>query len=447
MKNIVMNKIISSVVLTLLSALLGISVTHAENIDEIYKLAVNNDPLYRGAKQEYLGQQQIKEQQFALFLPAVNLTANYTEIDQTNTASGTDTSYEYNTKNYTLNLKQMLYRHDYFIQYKQADLQLMQAAANFNSAAQNLIIRVAENYFQILAAIDNLDLANAEKKAIKEQLNQTTQRFNVGLTAITDVHEARSRYDLSVAQTIVAENQLAISKENLRELITQSPNHLARLSPQSPLLTPNPQNIDQWVKIASEQSLSLIASEKAMLIAREEIYRNRAGHYPTLDLIASHGYSETDGGALVSLTGREQEETRIGMQLTVPIFQGGLINARTTEAAHGYSQAKEQHEQQRRITERLTRTAYLNVIANISQVKAYQQALKSSKTALEATDAGYEVGTRTAVDVLNSHREVFRAQRDYAQSRYNYILETLRLKQAAGTLSENDLHTINNWLQ
>ncbi|MDH5570972.1 MAG: TolC family outer membrane protein, partial [Gammaproteobacteria bacterium] len=331
--------------------------------------------------------------------------------------------------------------------YKQADLQVMQAAAKFNSAAQDLIIRVAENYFQVLAAIDTLDFARAETKAIKEQLNQTTQRFNVGLTAITDVHEAQSRYDLSIAQTLAAENQLAISQENLRELISQSPDTLAKLSPQSPLLTPEPADINQWVNIALEQSLSLMAAEKNMLIAREEIYRNRAGHYPTLDLVASHGYTDTSSGTLTSASKREQDDTRVGIQLNVPLYQGGLVNARTTEAAHKYNQAKEQHEQQRRITERLARTAYLNVIANISQVKAYQQALKSSKTALEATDAGYEVGTRTAVEVLNSQREVFRALRDYAQSRYNYILETLRLKQASGTLSENDLHTINNWLQ
>ena len=447
MKIIVMNKFISSVIFSLLTFLLGMPFAHTENLDEIYKLAVENDPAYRGAKQEYFGQQQLKQQQFALFLPAINLTANYTEIDQASTTSGTETDYEYNTKSYTLNLTQMLYRHDYFIQYKQADLQVMQAAAKFNSAAQDLIIRVAENYFRILAAIDNLDFAKAEKKAIKEQLNQTTQRFNVGLTAITDVHEAQSRYDLSVAQTIAAENQLAISHENLRELIMQSPTFLAKLSPHSPLVTPEPADIKQWVKIASEQSLSLVATDKAMLIAREEIYRNRAGHYPTLDLLASHGYSDTSSGTLTSSTGYEREETRVGIQLNLPLYQGGLVNAKTTEAAHRYNQAKEQHEQQRRVTERLTRTAYLNVTANISQVKAYQQALQSSKTALEATEAGYEVGTRTAVDVLNSHREVFRALRDYAQSRYNYILETLRLKQAAGTLSENDLHIINNWLE
>ena len=184
-----------------------------------------------------------------------------------------------------------------------------------------------------------------------------------------------------------------------------------------------------------------------MQIAREQINLNRAGHYPTLDLVASQTYSSSDGGAFIGFTGRDQEETRIGLQLNLPIYQGGLVNSRTSQAAYQYNQAKELYERQRRRTENQTRSAYLNVLANISQVQAYEQALKSSRTALEATEAGYEVGTRTAVDVLNSRREVFRAERDYAKSRYTYILETLSLRQAAGTLSVDAINAISRWLQ
>ena len=435
------------ILISLSFSLLVISPLQAENLADIYKLALVNDPTFAAAKQEFLATQEIKEQRFALFLPAISLGANYTNINQKYTVAGADTKYDYSTNSYGLNLKQMIYRHDYFVQYKQADYQVAQASANFNNAAQELILRVSQRYFDVLGAIDNLDFATAEKKSIEEQLNQTRQRFEVGLTAITDVHEAQARYDQSVAQTIAAENLLAINRENLREITGQHPQNIAKLSPKTPLVRPEPENIEEWTEIANRQSLSLIAAEKAMQIAREEINRQRAGHYPTLDLVASKTYSSSDGGAFVGFTGRDQEESRIGLQLNLPIYQGGLINSKTSQAAYQYNQAKDLYERQRRSTENQTRSAYLNVLANISQVLAYEQALKSSRTALEATEAGYEVGTRTAVDVLNSRREVFRAERDYAKSRYAYILETLALRQAAGTLSDEAVNAISRWLQ
>ena len=439
--------VISRIFITAFFYLQSLTLAHAENLLDIYKIAVTNDSAYQAAKSELLAIQENEEQTFALFLPSLSFSATYTDIDQTNTVSGVDTSYDYTSKNYSLSLRQMIYRHDYFTQHKQAGLQVLQASANFNKATQDLIIRIAENYFQVLGASDNLEFANAEKKAIAEQLNQTKQRFDVGLTAITDVHEAQSRYDQAVAQSIAAENQLAISQENLREIINRYPNQLAALSKQSPLLSPEPDDINAWVKMAVDQNLSLLVAEKNMKIAREEISRQRAGHYPTLDLVASHTQSSTDGGALVNLTGRDQEDTQISLQLNLPLYEGGLVSSKAKQAAYRYSQNKDLYEQQRRTTERLTRSAYLNVIANISQVKAFKQALQSSKTALEATEAGYEVGTRTAVDVLNAHREVFRAEKEYANSRYNYILETLRLKQAAGSLGEADIQSINQWLK
>ncbi len=435
------------ILISLSLCLLATSSLHAENLVDIYKLALENDPTFRAAKQEFLATQEIRDQSRALFLPALNLSATYSDLRQEYTFTGTPRDDRYISKNYGLNLKQVLYRYDYFVQYRQAGYQVAQASANFNNAAQELIVRVAQRYFDMLGAMDNLDFARAEKKAIAEQLKQTKQRFEVGLTAITDVYEAQSRYDQSLAQTIAAENLLAISRENLHEVIGQYPKNIAPLSVKTPLLKPEPEDIDQWAKIAAQQSLSLIAAEKAMQIAREEINRQRAGHYPTLDLVASRTQSITEGGAFVAFTGKKQTDTRIGLQLNLPIYQGGMINSKTRQAAYQYNRAKELYERQRRATENKTRSAYLNVQANISQVLAYKQALKSSRTALEATEAGYEVGTRTAVDVLNSRREVFRAERDYAKSRYTYIIETLTLRQAAGTLSDAALTAINRWLQ
>jgi outer membrane protein len=432
-------------ILALVPGLLLNLPAHAENLLEVYKTAVDNDPTYLAAYADYQAILESKNQSVASLLPNLNLSGQYNDISQDYITAARKEDYtEYS---YNLNLNQAIFRYDYWVALRQANLQVTQAEANFSNARQALILRVTERYLEVLAAGDNLTFAKSEKEAIGEQLNQTKQRFEVGLTAITDVHEAQARYDQAVAQNIEAENLLANTKENLREVTGRYYEHLAILLEESPLVAPDPQDVDAWLDVAKERSLSLIAADKGMQIAREEVSRNRAGHYPTLDLVASYGYTEADGGVFAGLTGREIDDTRVGVQLNLPIYQGGRVSSLTREAAHRYQQAKDLYEQQRRATERETRSSYLNVLANISSVRAFAQALVSTKTALDATEAGYEVGTRTAVDVLNSRREVFRAERDYARSRYTYIQQTLRLKAAVGTLTEQDIVAINNWLK
>jgi len=435
-----MRKILLSFTLGLLTSLPAA----AENLLDIYQLAQQNDPVFRAAEQEFFATREALNQSRALFLPVLTLSGSYERIYQDYSTIGKT---NYNNKNYGLSLRQAVFHSDYFAQYRQADLQVAQASARFNSAAQELIVRVADAYFQVLAALDNLRFVQAEKKAIAEQLNQTKQRFKVGLTAITDVHEAQSRYDQSVAQEIEARNLVATTRENLRELIGDYPQTLAGLAAEVPLVRPDPDDVDEWVKTAEQRSLALIVAEKAREIARAEIDRRKAGHYPTLDITASAGTTITEGGVFLSFTGRTIDDARIGLQLNLPLYQGGLVTSQTRQAEYRYAQAREEYIRQKRATERNTRTAYLNVISNISTVKAFKQALKSARTALEATEAGYEVGTRNAVEVLNSRREVFRAERDYARSRYNYIVQALRLRQAAGILTETDLIAINKWLQ
>ncbi|NNF95986.1 MAG: TolC family outer membrane protein, partial [Halobacteria archaeon] len=391
----------------------------AENLHEVYRTAVDNDPTYLAAYANYQAVRESKNQSVAPLLPSLNLSADYNDISQDYSTVGKQDYTEYS---YNLNLSQAIFRYNYWVQLRQANIQVAQAEANFSNARQVLILRVAERYFEVLAAGDNLTFAKSEKEAIGEQLNQTKQRFEVGLSAITDVHEAQARYDQAVAQNIEAENLLANSKENLREVTGQYYESLSILLEDSPLVAPKPENIDAWLDIAKERSLSLIAAEKEMQLAREDVSRNRAGHYPTLDLVATYGYTDADGGVFTAITGREIDDTRVGLQFNLPIYEGGLISSQTREAAHRYQQSKDLYEQQRRATERETRSSYLNVLANISSVRAFGQALISSRTALEATEAGYEVGTRTAVDVLNSRRELYRSVRDYARSRYTYIL-------------------------
>ncbi|MGD8408245.1 MAG: TolC family outer membrane protein [Thiohalophilus sp.] len=420
----------------------------ADDLLSIYQEALQNDPQYRAAAAEYEANQEADNQGWAPLLPQINLTASATKNTQ-NVKSASLPIYtvgesKYDTDSYTLSLSQAIYHHEYFVQLRQGNLRVAQAEANFRDARQELIARVAQRYFEYLGALDNLTFARAEKKAISQQLNQVRQRFKVGLTAITDVHEAKARYDQSVAQEISAQNLVATTRENLREITGMAHDQIAALAKNSPLLRPNPQSVQKWVDNALENSLTLIAADKARKIAEEEVNRVRAGHYPTLDLVADKTYNDVTGGTFGQ---RETEDTAISLQLNLPIYSGGLVSSQTREAAARYMQSKEQYEQQRRAIERETRSAYLSVIANISQVKAYAQALESSQTALEATEAGFEVGTRTAVDVLNSQQELYRAERDYAKARYTYILESLRLRKATGILTDQDVKQVNSWLK
>lgn len=416
----------------------------AEDLLSVYDLATQNDPQFRAAQAEYRAQLENKTQSRALLYPTITLSANYTDFNQETTGGIFPGDFQYNSNSYNLNLIQPIYKHENYVGLRLADAQVAQAYAKFNNDKQELILRVTTQYFAVLAAEDDLAFALAERKSIKEQLVQTQQRFNVGLIAITDVHEARARYDQAVASAIVADNALSISLESLREITAKDHQKLAPLSTNHPLVKPEPGLINKWVETAKTQNYILIASQKAVAVARENVSRQRAGHFPTLDFVADYSNTDSGGGAFGN---RKQDNTTLSLQLNVPLYQGGLVNSKTRAAAFRLNQAQELFEQQKRATERQTRSSYLSVIANISQVKALKQALASSDIALEATTAGFEVGTRTAVDVLNSQRELFRAKRDYAQVRYNYVLETLRLKLAAGILSPQDIKQLNPWLK
>ena len=430
--------------ITLLSILSFSSV--AEDLLTVYKTAIENDSQFRAAQAEYRALLETKNQSVALLLPTLSASAHYTDIDnETITTSSTDPD-NYTNKGYSLTLTQPLYRHENFVGLGQADAVVAQALATLENAKQDLIIRVATQYFAVLAAGDDLEFAKAERKSIHEQLIQTQQRFNVGLTAITDVHEAQARYDQAVARAIVAENTLSIAHETLREITATSYTTLSPLSSEHPLVKPEPADIQQWVQTANTQNALLIASNKNVDVARSEVSRQGAGHLPTLDLTANHSYTDYDDGFPLG-GAQENNSNSVSLQLNVPLYQGGLVNSLTRAAEHRLIQARETNEQQKRATERQTRNSYLSVVASVSTVKALKQALASSLIALEATQAGFEVGTRTAVDVLNSQRELFGARRDYARVRYNYVLETLRLKLASGTLSIVDLEQLNPWLK
>jgi len=410
-----------------------------------YLLARDNDPQLKAADATRLAQGETKDQSVALLLPNISLSGNTDDVSvrsASNFPLNPSREEGYNSHSYSLTLTQPVYHHDYWVGLRQADATVAQAEADYGVAKQDLMIRLSSGYFDLLAAQDNLDFARAEKEATARQLEQAKQRFDVGLIAITDVHEAQAQYDLTVAQEISADNLLANSREALQEITGQYEQAPQLLQDEIPLLSPDPTDIEQWVTKASQQNLGLKSAQFAREVASEEINRQRSGHYPTLDLVASR----TDSASRSS-TGGETDTDRLSLQLNVPLFAGGAVSSRTRQAAYRADAAKQTLIQTRRSVVRQTRNAYLGVTAEISRVKALKQAVISSSKANEATQAGFEVGTRTIVDVLLSQRELFRAKRDYARSRYDYILNTLRLKQAAGSLTVADIEAINKWLK
>lgn len=430
-----------SVVLVLL---LASQAVNSENLLQVYQEALQADPALAAAEADYQAILQAKPQARAGLLPQLNANAGYNYTDQSykdSAAFFNDDNYA--TKNYGLRLDQTLFNKTIWVQLDQADSSIARSAAELTAAKQDLITRTAQAYFDVLTAEDSLEFVKAEKEAIHQQLKQSQQQFEVGLIAITDVHESQAQYDLSVAQEIDAKNQLDISKEGLHTIINRYTLGLSSLNEASPLPKPEPENIQKWVETSLDTNPDLKAVGYAVKLAEQEIDKRKGGHYPTLGLAATYGVNDSDGG----FSSGEVTDGTVGLELKLPIFTGGLTRSQVSEARSLYEKALKEEERARRNTVQLTRASYLNVLAGISRVSALKQALKSTQTAADAAQVGFEVGTRTAVDVLLALRETYRARRDYSKARYDYILSTLRLKQAAGSISENDLKIINSWLQ
>jgi outer membrane protein len=297
----------------------------------------------------------------------------------------------------------------------------------------------------VLAAQDDVSFAKAEYDALALQLEQTQQRFDVGVATITDVVESQAAYDLANASVIEADNALINSKERLQEIAGVFVDELSELNEESPLIQPEPLDIKEWTDNALIQNLGLKVVAAEVRNARQEIELRKSGHYPTIDLVGQKDYSSQSDTNLGGSSKTHQES--IGVQFSLPLYQGGSISSQTREAGHRLTQAMQQEEQERRAVVRQTRESYNSVMSGISRVKALKQATISGEKALESTEAGFEVGTRTTVDVVNVRRDLFSARRDYAQARYTYIVNSLRLKQAAGNLASSDLEQINLWLR
>jgi outer membrane protein len=320
----------------------------------------------------------------------------------------------------------------------------VQTDAQLKIAEQDLVLRTAQAYFDVLIAQDSVQLAEAQKTAITEQLAQAKRNFEVGSATITDTHEAQARHDLTYAQEISAQNNLEIKRSALQQLINELPQNLKPLGPRFRLDAPLPADMEKWVGNAQLNSPQLVIAHAAVELAEKEVEKNRGGHLPTVDLVANYSTSNANGSSFG--VGIDSTNKSIGVQLNVPIFQGGAINSKWREAEANRERARQDLENARRSVAQQTRQSYLGVVSGIAQVQALQQALVSSESVLEASKLGQEVGVRTNLDVLNAQQQLYSTRRDLYQAEYNFLLSELRLKASVGELDEAELAKVNQAL-
>jgi outer membrane protein len=411
---------------------------------DTYRLAKQNDSQFASSRAALEAGIEKLPQGRALLLPVINGTANTTWNDATNKTF--DISRSFNSNGWSVTLTQPLFRWQNLVQYQQSEFQVLQAEAQFGQATQDLIVRVAQAYFDVLAARDNIDFTVSNKAAIAEQLAQAKRNFEVGTATITDTNEAQARYDLAVAQEIAGVNALLVAQRNLQQIIGQPPDALTPLRTQLVIQPPQPANQDDWAKSARANNFTVRANEAVLEIADREVERQRAGHYPTVDVVAS-AQENTNASLAVGVPTRSTvSQNAVGLQLNVPFYAGGSVVSRTREATALKEKSRQDLEASRRAAEFNAQQAYLNVTNGLAQVKALEQALVSSETALQSNRVGYEVGVRINIDVLNAQQQVFQTKRDLARSRYDTIINGLKLKAAAGALSEADVEEVNRLL-
>ena len=441
----------------------------AADLLAVYQRALQNDPQLKEAEANRLAALESKPQALAALLPQLSGSGNVSKEQDKGQSNQVETVQE-NGQNfseafpfngrvttishkYGVDLKQNLFRWENWVALQRADSQVAQAEADYQAAQQDLIARVAQRYFDVLAAQDDLDAQHGNLASVNRQLEQAEKRYEVGLIAVTDVQEARAAHDSGAAAVIASKRQLASAQELLREITGDAFDELARPIEPFVLTNPDPSSEDRWVEMALQQNLSLVSSRLAADIARENVSAARGGHFPSVDLVASR-YKSTSGGDYINENGTpygstslDQYQNVVGIQISIPIYTGDMVSSQVRQAVYLHRAAKERVERVARQTEHDARDAYLGVLSEISHVQALHRAVESNATALNATESGYEAGTRTAVDVLESRRLWIQAQTDYSRSRYDYMVNVIKLQQAAGILSEQTLNHLNTLLK
>ena len=443
---------------------------NAASLLDVYEQALINDPRIKEAFANKEAIIDAKPQARSFILPQLSGSASFSDNDSDGQSTfqqkiinpingeevvitnNTDFLQESETLQWDVTLRQAIFDYGSWMNLRKANKTVAQAEIDYLAAEQDLIIRVANAYFNVLAAEDTLEAEQAARQAIEKQLDQAQKRFDVGLIAITDVQEAQAAYDQSIANEITSKRNLATAKESLRAITDSYPGQLNKPDNNLPLIMPNPQSESDWVETSLEQNLSYLSAQVGVEIAKSEIKVQRSGHLPTIGIQASKRDIDTDSfrsdsGSEFTPADNENINEGVGVQLNLPLYSGGQVTSRVRQAVAKHRASKEKLERVARETTRIARDSYLGVISGIATVKALQQSVKSSATALQATEAGYEVGTRTTVDVLDARRRLYSSQKNLAISKYDYLKNILQLKQAAGTLTQSDLEQINNWLK
>ena len=414
---------------------------HADDLLQYYREALSNDAAFASARAQYVANQEKAPQGRAGLLPTVNLSGLYsrTHSDINNANNLPNTWKNYFTTTYTLTLTQPIFRWANIQQEEIGKLSVTLAGAQFAQAGQDLAVRLAQAYFDVLAAEDNIAFITAQKAAITEQLASAKRNFEVGTATITDTNEAQARYDLAVASELAARNDLDIRRTNLQQIIGRPPGSVSRLRAGVTLPAPQPAGIEAWVQGAEQQNFTVLQQQTNYEISRRNVEVSRAARYPTLDLVAQRLLNRTPVTAPVVNTLTHV----VGLQASVPLYSGGLFESRIRESLSLVDKADRDVENSKRAAAQSARQAYFGVNSGLAQVRALQAAETSSLTALESNRLGYEVGVRINIDVLNAQQQLFQTRRDLSRARYDTLMNSLRLKAAAGQLKEEDIAGIN----
>ncbi len=414
---------------------------HAVDLLQVYRDALGNDPVIASARAALQAGQERSVQGRAGLLPALGASGSYTKVN----ASSDFGNIDYKLNTYALALSQPLFRLANWETYQQGKLSVAASEAQFAQAREDLITRVAQAYFDVLAAQDALAFLEAQKTAITEQLASAKRNFEVGTSTITDTNEAQSRYDLATAQQIAAQNDLDVKTAALQQIVGKPPGTLATLRSGLTLAAPTPSALEPWVTSAEQQNFGVLGQQLALEIAQHEITRDRAGHLPTLDLVASHTHNSQAGGTFTQ-PGGASTSNAIGVQWQIPLFAGFAVSSKVREAISLEDKARFDLENAKRSAAQAVRQSYLGVNSGLAQVKAYEAAEVSSQSSLDSNRLGYQVGVRINIDVLNAQQQLFSTRQSLAKARYDTLMAGLRLKSAAGTLKEEDLGVVNGLL-
>lgn len=442
----VSKRLVAVIVGVLLAETLNVRADQSMDLLEIYNLALKNDAQLASAHATLKVGEEIVSQGRSALLPNISLSANTMDNHATQLLDGQPKS-QWNSHGWFATLRQPLFNLEYWFIFGQADALTEQARTQFSLEQQNLIMRVAEAYFNVLRAQDNLTTAKAQETAVKRQLDQTRQRFEVGLIAETDVFEANAVYDSARVMRIQSANEVEVALENLRTITNQDVPSVAQMDKRMPVNAPVPTATEEWVKTALAQNLTLEAGRKGVVAAEEQLRASKAGHAPTLSAVASYSHIKDPSRANYDLGWNgKSNNTVYGLELSMPIFSGGATSSKVRQSSYQLEATQLNTDLALRQVSTSARNLFRTVNTDVERIEARCQGIVSAQSALKATESGYEVGTRNIVDVLNSQRALFFAQRDYFNARYDFIINTLKLKQTAGTLSPGDLQSLNQWM-